>query len=252
MLRHPGRHPWFGSRPGFAVGDGKERELPADELNALARAAVVHGTAIILVDGLDEITEPSLRYAVVSAVERFAKRWVIHPANGNQLVVTSRLAGHDGPPFDDSRVLHLTIQPMRQIAIERLFDQLIAVAGGTPEEASQLKKETFGAARPGCAKLADNPLIATIMAGVFLEWKKLPEFRADLYRLSFERLATQWKKKAGIETRGLAKLLLPIATRIHENYSTGLISERVFRAELRDSLEEELLCARKRSAAKPG
>ncbi len=145
LLEFLGRHGWQGEFPTFPRGHEHQGErLPPDALNHLIREHLDRGRALIILDGLDEITTADDRAEIVRAVESFLRDWVTTPGGlspfdrpdrpwhalpadapaergGNQIVITSRIAGYHAAPLS-GRLTHVTIQPMSDAAINRFCE----------------------------------------------------------------------------------------------------------------------------------
>lgn len=228
-------------------------------LKGIFRSDLQAGRAVVVLDGLDEITESSDRNEVVRAVEQFVRDWVpgrrgdefpvvsLNDANsqpwkigGNQLLVTSRIAGYHASPITSVAMAHVTIEPMRRPAIERFCGAWMMAAQDelkrdwSPEArrelanalATRLREEIFSPERTGIAEIATNPLLVTMIASLFLsrQGKDLPESRVELYQTSIEMLVEDWRP-AGLSKREVFHVLEPIADHIHRKYPTGLIEE---------------------------
>ena len=263
LIDYLGYHPWLGQVSG----------LRGDRLNALIRRYLREGRAVIVLDGMDEITAASQRDEVVHAIETFVRVWIngrgdlraAHhlwdriygdtPASrgGNQILITSRIAGYHASPIS-GEMTHVTIRPMSRLAVEHFCDAwMLAVyellapeekpekrRQAATQEATELKANLFDPARPRVAQLAANPLLVTILALIYRNNKgSLPQQRAEIYQRALEILVEAWRV-TGLKTEELVYLLSPVAARIHECYNTGLIEED----ELREVLTEHLAAYR--------
>lgn len=95
-------------------------------LAPLFQDALSHGRAIVLIDGLDEVLDPSERARVVHQVNAFVTRYAPPgrekaSAAGNRVVVTSRIAGYDAARL--SGFTHVTVLPFDDDDIERFCAQ---------------------------------------------------------------------------------------------------------------------------------
>jgi hypothetical protein len=90
-------------------------------------------------------------------------------------------------------------------------------------------------------KMASNPLLITIIALIYYKGNSLPEKRASLYDIATSTFLENWvyqrdsKKSSNFDKDLLIEILAPISFHIHQNYTTGLISE----SELKLKLTEE-------------
>ncbi len=256
-----GHHGWLGNYPTFGPGHPQQGEyIPPQALNRLFKDALRQGDAVVLLDGLDEITVAEDREEVVRAVEAFIRDFLPEPpgpvpepppveTGGNQIVVTSRIAGYHAAPLS-GRLTHLTIQPLEKPAIDRFCDlwALAVHQALTPDaseeeiqqrarkEAESLKAAIHDPQRIGVRELASNPLLLTLLALVHHNaGARLPEQRVRLYQMAVESLVEVWRE-TGLTEDEVVHVLAPIAAHIHERYPTGLIEE----GELRSLLTHHL------------
>jgi hypothetical protein len=240
-----GGQTWHGEA---CPGDG-------DELKLLIRSFLQQGRCVVLLDGMDEVTASSDRGDVVHAIETFISEWMnpraaLAPAEsgslvdgqrlpwltgGNQIVITSRVAGYHLSPLAGP-IAHMTVQPMQRPAIEHFCDAWTAAAyrqTGSDEESAQrarleserLKSELFNPDTPQLWELASNPLLITILALIYhRRHKRLPRQRSELYHAALVILIENWRV-GHISTDAFVYVLSPLAAKIHTDYSTGLISE---------------------------
>ncbi len=257
-----GIHSWLGQKP----------NLSPQGLNALIKHYLRLGRAVIILDGMDEITAANQRVDVVRSIETFIDNWINAHGNtvtmqeksllwssmgqgepaetgGNQIIVTSRIAGYQAATIT-GQVTHVTIQPMQQIAVEHFCDswtlathQLLnpnddkeTAMQQAMIEASGLKKAIFDPNRPRVRELASNPLLITILALVYKNNRgSLSEQRTELYHTAMEILIEEWRV-SGLTTAELEYVLSPLAAHIHQHSSKGLIEE----SEMREIVTDEL------------
>ena len=236
-------------------------------LNQLIKTFLEQGRVVALLDGMDEVTAPSQRDEVVHAIEAFiAKAAQASPApnapfesGGNQVFITSRIAGYHASPITGP-VGHMTVQPMQRRAVEHFCDAWTwavnrqadpsdeaSAAQKAKAEAAGLKAEIFNPRSPQVWELATNPLMITILALVYRKSRgRLPRQRSELYHTALEILIENWRF-ADIATDELIYVLSPLAARIHSEYSTGLIGE----AEMLEIITRELARYRREAPDDP-
>ncbi|MCB0030813.1 MAG: hypothetical protein KDE28_23035, partial [Anaerolineales bacterium] len=234
LIDYLGRHPWLGEYPTFGHNHPRRGErMPWDGLNRLIRTRLRQGRAVVILDGLDEITRGTERDGIVAAVEAFVRDWITAPdgsnpfvrnirpwrsdlaqqfpvnAGGNQLIVTSRIAGYYAAPVS-GHMAHFTIEPMTNSAIDRFCDvwtgavqELLAhpdesqveVAVRAGRAATSLKEAVHDPNRPGVTEMASNPLLLTILALVHHNTEaRLPEERVRLYQIAVENMIEAWRE----------------------------------------------------------
>ncbi len=141
--------------------------------------------SILLLDGLDEGSSDQWRARMAKLILRACSRYRCHFAVTMRPEVEreSRLLGNH-PRFlildmDDAAVEHF---------LRTWIAQLPPAAGCTPEEHVRLLRDNL-ASRPYIRRMARNPLMLTMLAALTREQRRLPEQRADLYKLVVEWLA---------------------------------------------------------------
>ena len=173
------------------------------DMGPLFDAAIEHGQALILLDGLDEVQDR--RGYLNSKVEAFAAEAV---EKGNKLIATSRIVGYKDAPLPSDWVLY-TLLDFDRPAIEDFarkwclaFEK--SVQGDAPEAAEAAEKERAALleavdANPGVARLASNPLLLTILALIKRQGVSLPNRRVELYELYLETLIRSWNKSRALD-----------------------------------------------------
>ena len=263
-----GHHTWLNSVPTYDPGmpDSAGRIDP-ELLNELIRGALEKKEVLIVLDGLDEVPASMERDEIVEEVHAFVRKWIEgdrmllsreggqlvgtiladdpSTQRGNQLIVTSRIAGYHASPLQVD-LPHLTIEPMGDAAVGRFCDAWMQavheaerepgesdelVRTRTKAEAAALKQEIHSPKRRGIRALASNPLLAGVLATVFHNERALPEQRVRLYEAAVRQLADVWQRRQhqsvdeGLDEHEVFDLMEPIASHIHQHEPTGLLPE---------------------------
>jgi hypothetical protein len=158
------------------------------------REQLENSPSLVLLDGLDEAPNPESRKALVSLVEKLARRF-----EKARVVLTTRPAAYGGETvlrdFESVRVA-----PFGDESIEAFFEKWCA--GLFPESESRAKQhqvELQGAvqAKPEIRRMATNPVMLTALAVVHWNEKRLPDQRAELYESVLNWLAIQRPQAEG-------------------------------------------------------
>lgn len=234
--------------------------LSQPDYGPLFARALALGRALVLFDGLDEVRDD--RQAIVHSLEAFVREW---DAAGNRFVATSRIVGYSDAPLDPSLFAVVTIQPLADEQIHAFIERwsrAYAALGepATPpggdllhdlmreaasselerrvaERVASLSQAVF--ADPQVTDLARNPLLLTILALIHNQGARLPDRRADLYRLCVEALAETWNRTRSlsgrpvdvllgdeqIDERFVVNVLGPVALWLHGERAGGLIDQ---------------------------
>lgn len=195
-----------------------EKRLKDQNLSASSKPIqelLEQGQAIVFLDGLDEVSTIVQRAFVREAVHSFVKRYP-----KNRYVVTCRILSYTPPkskgdpdlrltgflefelvPFDDKKINSF---------IDHWYNELTSLRIVTPELANDLNKGLKTAVqRVELRKLAENPLLLTVMAVVNTHKGRLPDARALLYKETVEILLWQWEQASkGQDGARLRQLLL--------------------------------------------
>ena len=149
------------------------------------------GRALILLDGLDEVTQEAQRYEVVRRIENFLGRY---PENGNRAIVTSRPAGYKRDFFRTEAFPHYWLQPFGDDRIETFihawYENRIADSAEAQRRQQSLQNALNRSDR--IKNLARNPLLLTIIALIHRYEAHLPKQRHKLYDRAVETLLVNW------------------------------------------------------------
>jgi hypothetical protein len=220
--------------------------LPHEVVHALVRDYLIQGRALVVLDGLDEVSNPNQRRAVMQTVKNFIQAQPPAPKNniwaGNRLLLTSRIVGYQFDPLTD--LPHYTVENMDDIAIGafcRAWMEHVAGIEKAEEQGEKLKDAIFDHSHPGVRTLAGNPLLLTILAQVYSANRSLPTRRVGLYDAAVEALYNQRKDRwesANISLFRLTQALGAVAAHIHAFERTGFAEGGTIRAQLWEILSD--------------
>lgn len=132
------------------------------------------GTAMVLVDGVDEV--PAGRRRAVKAW----LRELLEAYPSIRVVVTARTAAADGRWLADEKFSTVTLEPMNSANISAFVErwhQAAELAGGVAERRMRGQLE-----RPHLRELAASPLLCAMLCALNLSYRsELPRNRMDLY-----------------------------------------------------------------------
>jgi energy-coupling factor transporter ATP-binding protein EcfA2 len=166
------------------VGDDRLRTYLTDRL--CARPAQV----VLLLDGLDEVTDDQRRAKLIAATADFCQTYAHVP-----LLVTCRARPYGEDASYRLPLPAVTLAPLSDDSVasflQRWHDELVTARLYEPGEAVQAQRRLQGAIgdpeRPDLRRLADSPLQLTIMARVNYK-QGLPGSRAMLYEMYVNEL----------------------------------------------------------------
>ena len=153
-------------------------EADADVLRLTLRDGLAHNRALLLIDGLDEISEPSARARFCRQVEQIHVAFPDAP-----IIVTSRIVGYREMNFRIGRGFEHLIVTDLSPQDKNDFAHRWSALTETPERravaAAELVKDIHSTGR--IELLTGNPMLLTTLALVKRKVGKLPRRRADLY-----------------------------------------------------------------------
>ncbi|SEI19026.1 NACHT domain-containing protein [Paraburkholderia hospita] len=160
-------------------------ETQCEQLKELLRSKVEGGTALLLVDGLDEITEPAARMRFAAQLEQVHRAFPDAP-----MVVTSRIVGYREMGYKiRSGFEHLTVADLtatdKDDFAQRWCD-LTERPDRRVDAARELSQDIHSSDR--IERLTGNPMLLTTMALVKRKIGRLPQRRVDLYEKAVEVL----------------------------------------------------------------
>ena len=222
-------------------------DLPTQPMMA---QALTHGNVLLLLDGLDEVKDPSQRRLVVERVVDF---FTVQRKRGSKFVVTSRIVGYREVRPVVEGLTECTLVDLEDEEIEQFVAKWTAAVeraarGDSPaasRDAQQEREELLDAVRrnPGVRRMASNPLLLTILALMKRQGVTLPERRVELYENYVHILLKHWNLARGLDGRTgpdldvveTVRVLAPLALWMHET-SPGLGLAK--REDMRRKLEE--------------
>jgi HEAT repeat protein len=211
------------------VVDYVEHELlPRPELAEMLAKAIRANECLIILDGLDEVSDPNLRINVTRKIQALVARF-----SENRYLVTSRIVGYDRSPLTRD-FTHATLKELEsedQKRFVRLWYRAIrSRTAVTSEIASEDALVNTLTERPQIARMAANPLLLTIM--VLMHWRgvKLPSRRVQVYQIATDTLIEYWTTKRlesatpiDLDAEEIKRILAPIAHHILLRAVSGVI-----------------------------
>ena len=182
-------------------------ELKAQNLTAAIKPILANledGKALVLLDGLDEVTTVAQRRFVRDVVSAFMRRYP-----DNRYLLTCRILSYQAPTSPDGEDLRIQALPAYTLAPldEPKQDRFVAAWYAELVEKGQVRREEqadkshslqTAVRRHDLQTMAGNPLLLTVMAVVHTHKGELPDARAILYGDTVDLLLSRWEaQKAG-------------------------------------------------------
>ena len=147
-------------------------------------ALPVNQQILLLLDGLDEI-RPELRSIALSEIDHASKRYP-----NAQVVLASRPTGLSPPPPDEFRFYHL--ESLNSAQVLDVIDRLAEDKAQADAFRTALSSSSF------LEGLSRSPLLIQLIWQVFQSSARLPQARAELYRMACDLLLYNWDAARGI------------------------------------------------------
>ncbi|MGR9108740.1 MAG: NACHT domain-containing protein, partial [Gammaproteobacteria bacterium] len=160
-------------------------ETDCTELSKRLGEKLKEGTALLLVDGLDEITDPSTRARFAQQLEQIRRAFDQAP-----IIVTSRIVGYREMGYRlRAGFEHLTVADLSREDKDdfaRRWCQITERPERRDAAAAELIHDIHSSDR--IERLTSNPMLLTTMALIKRKIGLLPQRRADLYQKAVEVL----------------------------------------------------------------
>lgn len=171
------------------------------------RDAVSSGSIAFFFDGLDEVTPLSSRGAVVQLVESALEPLM---AAGNRLVITSRPAAIRLTPISED-FRRVSLRGLSELEIRTLAKRVLQTRVSETPDGEAIHIQPLGSedlllvdrimadckSIPGVGRLAQNPLLLTLLVAVYANQGPMSAKRHRIYALAAQTLARVRARNAG-------------------------------------------------------
>ncbi|MEU0256799.1 NACHT domain-containing protein [Streptomyces sp. NPDC006184] len=157
--------------------------------------ALSSGRAFIIFDGLDELIDTSLRRKVVELVESFAYKYPMTP-----ILVTTRKVGYEEAPLDDTLFAAVQLAQLDEPGVRSYAKKWFTLDNTLNKERRTELSRSFYQDSRFVADLTRNPLMLSLMCGIYASENYIPANRPEVYKKCAELLFDKWDKQRGIIT----------------------------------------------------
>ena len=214
----------------------------------LVKSAIASGNALLLIDGLDEVSKLALRNKVKQRVDEFLADPVFAQ---NSVLITTRIVGYERTGLT-GQLEHFTISELDDSQIEAFLQRWYQAIHREMPGAIDPKSEahqlfTAIRANESIHKMARNPLLLTIIALIKWQGRALPELRVQLYDAAAQTLIRSWpltQRHVEFDEPFIREWLAPIALHIIADKTGDFIDEY----SLMDELVSEMRRLKSRTA----
>lgn len=199
---------------------------------------LLNGRGIVFFDGLDELLETSHRQKVVQAVEGFATRYATA-----SIVVTSRKIGYIEAALDEDMFTSVELGPFTDGQIEAYAAKWFKLDDSIEQARETTVTEAFMSDSAFVRDLTSNPLMLSLMCGIYAFENYIPRNRPDVYERCALLLFEKWDKQRGIggEMSFDAHVQSAIRSIAFSLYSTGGSDKTLPRHQLIEHVKNYLL-----------
>jgi 3',5'-cyclic AMP phosphodiesterase CpdA/HEAT repeat protein len=219
--------------------------IGGDVLREAVSDALAEGTAIIIIEGIDEVPEYADRVRVVKAVDKCIREFSV-----NRFVITSRPSGYIrlAGAIAHFKLLKFSFEEIRRYisawhyALERQRDEHSPDFGRAQQNASDSYAEIGKNQR--LLEFSTNPLLLTLIILLQQQGIALPTRRVQLYKLVVEVLMEVWNywraegnvssksTNGGLSTSQLVQVWACIAEWAHRTRPNGVLHQAVLMREI--------------------
>ncbi|MEH1126490.1 NACHT domain-containing protein [Micromonospora sp. CPCC 206061] len=155
---------------------------------------LLSGRAILILDGVDELGDSSLRGHLAQLITGFANRYPL-----TQMVVTSRVVGYFDAPLDADQFPTYAVRPFVESQIASYVGKWFAASSALYQEPSQQLADAFLVeSAAAAADLRSNPLLLSLLCGMYASMQYIPRNRPEVYEKCAEMLFERWDKSRGV------------------------------------------------------
>ena len=223
----------------------EQKKLPG--LPTFFQHALQDGSCLVMLDGLDEVSDPTMRTQVQEQIKAF-----IAQNSSNCFLITSRVAGYDQAAFP--AYPHFTLAELNEEQIAAFLPRWCRATiqrerGGNVQE-THLEREVEQrvhelqaafAEGPGVHELAENPLLLTLLLVMQQNSIVLPRRRVELYDVVTRTLLEQRNLAKGLpivpEAQAVQRLG-PLAFQMQEE-NNSFARRRKVEEELMQAIRQE-------------
>ncbi|MER6104790.1 NACHT domain-containing protein [Streptomyces sp. NPDC001832] len=173
------------------------------------------GRALVIFDGLDELTDTSLRRKVSEFVESFVYRYPSAP-----VLVTSRRVGYSEAPLDESLFAAVTLAELSDSQVATYAEKWFALDQTVERKRRSELATAFVRESQFVADLRKNPLMLSLMCGIYATEHYIPSNRPDLYQKCAQLLFERWDKQRGI--------VIPLPFNAHVRQALNALALRMY------------------------
>lgn len=159
------------------------------EAQSFIEYILADGKALVLFDGLDEVSQgDGLRQHVIREMEIFSRKY-----NKSQILITCRIAAteHAFDPFT-----YVELADFTQSQIDTFVNKWFSNA---PEKLKAFRQEFYHGDNKGLHELATTPILLALLCLAFEDTMTFAHQRAELYEDAVDALLRRWDNERSIK-----------------------------------------------------
>jgi len=156
---------------------------------------LLNGRALVVFDGLDELLDTSLRRSVVQVVEAFSHMYPTCP-----ILVTSRRVGYAEAPLDSDLFRVVQLGDFTEDNVRTYADNWFKLDESVTADRKRALTSAFMADSNFVPDLRSNPLMLSLMCGIYASENYIPTNRPDVYEKCSLLLFERWDKQRDIKS----------------------------------------------------
>ncbi|MDQ0772720.1 hypothetical protein QF026_001186 [Streptomyces aurantiacus] len=171
------------------LSEAFQQTVPAEYISR----SLLDGSALVVFDGLDELSETISGRLVSNAIEAASLAYPLA-----RFVVTSRRLGYSAVRLDREIFYEYVLQPFSSGQVESYAKKWFAFRSGGSEELLKSSVTDFMQASDSIPDLRQNPLLLAVVCLLHAGHNELPRSRPKIYRKCVELLLRTWDSHRGI------------------------------------------------------
>ncbi|WP_169789954.1 NACHT domain-containing protein [Actinoplanes subtropicus] len=159
---------------------------------------LLNGRALVIFDGLDELTETALRSRVVQLIEGFVTRYPLV-----SVVATSRKIGYDAAPLRSGMFTTFSLEEFDERQVGEFASKWFDLDDSlSPADRSRIHS-AFMRDSEIVPDIRSNPLLLSLLCGMYATERYIPRNRPEVYEKCALMLFERWDRMRGIRSTSM-------------------------------------------------
>ena len=154
---------------------------------------LMNGRAVVILDGVDELTDVALRSRVADLVKGFV---LLHPLV--PVIATSRRVGYADAPMDAALFRPLALATFDRDRVETYARRWFALDDGSPPSERERLASAFLRESESIEDLRSSPLLLSVLCTMYATDHYIPGNRGEIYERCALMVFDRWDRMRGI------------------------------------------------------